>query len=197
MEVAFAMEQSYTMETTLDTSRQACPSPHSLRNKVGRVLWGIVWWVAFRPSPRPIFLWRVWLLRMFGATVTVTSRVDPTVRIWAPWNLVIGHDSSIGHHVDVYNVACITLGDNATVSQYSYLCAASHDIEDPAMTLVSAPIQIGNAAWVCARAFVGPAVTIGEGAVVGACGVAVKDVAPWTVVVGNPARVIRERGLRQ
>jgi putative colanic acid biosynthesis acetyltransferase WcaF len=181
---------------SLDTSRQACPSPHSLKNKLGRTLWGVCWWVLFRLSPRPLFGWRNFLLRLFGARVTSSTRIDPTVRVWAPWNLTVGADSSIGHHVDVYNVAAITIGNQATVSQYSYLCAASHDLSDPNMKLTATPIDIRDAAWVCAKAFVGPGVTIGRGAVVGACGVAVKDVGDWEIVAGNPARPIGRRELR-
>lgn len=183
--------------STLDTSRKGCPSPHSLSNKVGRVLWGVCWWTLFRPTPRPLFAWRNLVLRLFGARVTRSTRVDPTVRIWAPWNLTVGRDSSIGHHVDVYNVAPITMGDQATVSQYSYLCAASHDISDPSMALIASPIRIEDAAWVCAKAFVGPGVTVGPGAVVGACGVVVKDVPPGEIVVGNPARTVGVRSLHR
>ena len=133
------------------------------------------------------------LLRLFGATVTSRSRVDPTARIWAPWNLTIGVDSSVGHHVDLYNVAPIRIGNQATVSQYSYLCAGSHDLADPTMKMTMSPIVIEDGAWVCARAFVGPGVRIESGAVVGACGVVVKDVPEWTIVAGNPAREIRKR----
>ncbi|KAA5543920.1 putative colanic acid biosynthesis acetyltransferase [Roseiconus nitratireducens] len=178
------------------TSRRECPSPHSTLNKVARVLWGVCWWTLFRPSPRICFRWRALLLRLFGAKVTSKSRVDPTVRIWAPWNLTIGSDSSIGHHVDVYNVAPILIGDRCTVSQYSYLCSASHDIADPTMRLTAAPIRLDASAWICARAFVGPGVHVATGSVVGACGVAVKDVSAWTVVAGNPARFIREREIQ-
>ncbi|MEO1524559.1 MAG: putative colanic acid biosynthesis acetyltransferase [Planctomycetota bacterium] len=179
----------------LDTSREACPSPHSRANKIGRVLWGLCWLLMFRPSPRLLFQWRVILLRIFGADVDWNSRIDPSVRIWAPWNLRIGRDASIGHHADIYNVAKITIGNHATVSQYGYLCSASHDLADPTMSLTSSPIEIGPAAWVCARAFVGPGVTVGEGAVAGACAVVVKDVADWMIVAGNPAREIRRREL--
>lgn len=181
------------MAIKLDTSRSACPSPHSMRNKIGRFCWGLCWWMLFRPSPRPLFVWRVLILRLFGAELSMRSRIDPTARIWAPWNLVMGRDTSIGFHVDVYNVAPIEIGDNATVSQYSYLCSASHDIADPKMALTTSPILIRDAAWVCARAFIGPGVTVHTGAVVGACSVAVKDVPQWTVVAGNPAKELRKR----
>jgi len=61
------------------------------------------------------------------------------------------------------------------------------------MPLITAPIIIGEGAWVAADVFVGPGVTIGEGAVVGARSTLVKNVEPWSVVAGNPVRKIKNR----
>ena len=58
------------------------------------------------------------------------------------------------------------------------------------------PITISKFAWVAAEAFVGPGVTIGEGAVVGARAAVFKDVDPWTVVGGNPAKFIKKREIK-
>lgn len=99
----------------------------------------------------------------------------------------------LGPSVDCYNVAPITIGEFATVSQYAHLCAATHDYSVLSMPLVTRPIQIGARAWVAAGAFVGPGVTLGDGAVVGARSVVNKDVPAWTVVAGNPARVLKPR----
>jgi hypothetical protein len=85
----------------------------------------------------------------------------------------------------------------ATVSQYTHLCAAGHDIDHPDMPLLALPICIGPDAWVGAGAFIGPGVTIGEGAVVGARSSVFRQVEPWTVVAGNPARFLRERRVRK
>lgn len=180
----------------LDVSKTACPSPHSLSNKLGRVAWGIVWCLCFRPSPRPLHFWRRWLLKLFGAKLGANCRIDPSVRIWAPWNLNLGDEVAFGHHVDCYNVARVSVGSHATVSQYAFLCSATHDITEPHMRLVSAPIEIGAQAWVCAGAFIGPGITVGEGAVTGAHSVVTKNVPPWTVVAGNPARFLKRRELR-
>ena len=89
----------------------------------------------------------------------------------------------------------IVLGPHSTVSQYSFLCTASHDYEHPAMPLVSAPIVIGAGAWVAADVFVAPGVTIGEGAVVGARSSVFKNVEAWSVVAGNPANFLKKRRL--
>lgn len=104
--------------------------------------------------------------------------------------------SCLASGVDCYNVAPITIGDGATVSQGAFLCTASHDISDPGNRLITAPIIISSRAWVAADAFVGMGVTIGEGAVVGARAAVFRDVEPWTVVGGNPARMIKKRTLK-
>jgi len=102
----------------------------------------------------------------------------------------------ISPSVTVYSVAKITLADYAIVSQGSTLCAASHDIEDPHFQTTARSIMIGARAWVAAEAFVGPGVTIGEGAVLGARGCAFRDLEPWTVYAGNPARRLKLRKIR-
>jgi putative colanic acid biosynthesis acetyltransferase WcaF len=104
--------------------------------------------------------------------------------------------STLSSDVDCYCVAMVSIGAHATVSQYAFLCTATHDVADPHMRLVAAPILVADQAWVCAGAFVGPGVTVGQGAVVGAMAVAIKSVSPWTIVAGNPAREIRKRILR-
>lgn len=172
-------------------------SPLSRRNKLGRALWGLVWLLLFRPSPRPFFGWRRLLLRAFGARIGRGANVHASCRVWAPWNLEMGDYSCLAFGVDCYCVDRVRLGAHATVSQYSHLCTASHDIRDPHMRLVTAPIAVGDGAWVCAGAFVGPGVTLGAGAVAAARAVVVKDVEAWTVVGGNPARFIRTRVLRE
>lgn len=180
---------------TLDVSKASCPSPHSLQNKLGRVMWGLVWSVAFRWSPRLCYGWRRALLRLFGAKIGRNSRISPSVQIWAPWNLMVGDEATIAHGVDCYCVDTVTIGDHATVSQDAFLCTASHDVTDPHMRLVTAPIIIDSQAWVCAGAFLGPGVTLGTGAVAGARAVVMRSVNPWDIVAGNPARVIRQRVL--
>ncbi len=170
---------------------------HSLRSKLARVLWHVVWLLLFRTTPRGLMYgWRRFLLRLFGARLGRGAEVLPTCRIWQPWKLELGAYACLGADVDCYSVDRITVGDQAVVSQGAFLCCASHDITSPTMELTYRPIRIGPQAWVAAQAFVGPGVTLGEGAVVGARAVVTKDVPAWTVVAGNPARAVKQRVLR-
>lgn len=173
-----------------------CPSPHSLGNRLGRALWGITWLLLYRPSPKPFHAWRRFLLRLFGAKVGRGVHPYPSAKIWAPWNLILSDYSCLGEAVDCYSVAQITIGPHATVSQYSYLCTASHNFEEPDMPLTTAPITVGEGAWITADVFVGPGVNIGAGAVVGVRSTVLRDVEPWSVVAGNPARFIKKRELK-
>lgn len=173
-----------------------CFSAHSTLNKIARTLWGIVWLFLYRPTPRCLHGWRRLLLRCFGAKIGRGTFPYASVKIWAPWNLEIGDHSALAEEVDCYCVDRVVIGSHVTVSQYSFLCTASHDYEDPHMALITAPITIGDGAWVAADAFIGPGVNIGEGAVVAARASVFRDVPPWTVVAGNPARVIKQRQLR-
>lgn len=177
--------------TAVDISDK--PSPHPLRNRVGRVLWAVVYRLLFRTSPPPLHRWRCFLLRCFGARVSPRARPYPRCKIWAPWNLVMDEYATMADDVDCYCVATIRIGAHSTVSQYTYLCAATHDFEHPNFLLVPKPITIGTQCWLAADVFVGPGVTVGDGAVVGAMSSVFRDVPAWTVNVGSPARPIRTR----
>ena len=169
------------------------PSPHSFGNKIARVLWGMVWLFLFRPSPKVLHGWRRLLLRLFGARIGRGAHIHASVKVWGPWNLIMEDHSCLGPYVDCYCVDTIRLGPHSTVSQYGYLCGASHDHEHPNMPLVTAPITIGREVWVAADVFVAPGVTIGDGALVGARSSVFRNVDPWTVVAGNPAKFIKPR----
>lgn len=105
--------------------------------------------------------------------------------------------STIGPDTIIYNVDIITIKDGATISQGAHLCTASHDISDWKEKLITAPITIEPYGWVAADAFICMGVTIGEGAIVGARAAVFKDVEPWSVVGGNPARIIKKRVMKE
>lgn len=165
----------------------------SLGNKMARALWQLVWLFLYRPTPRFLHPWRCLLLRLFGARLGRGVHPYPSARIWAPWNLEMGDHACLSEGVDCYCVDKIRIGAHSTVSQYSFLCTASHDYTQLAMPLVAAPITLGERVWITADVFVGPGVTIGDGAVVTARSTVLGDVPPWTVAQGNPAVPVKRR----
>lgn len=166
----------------------------SLKNKIGRAVWNVIYLMAFRPFSLTLFNpWRLFVLRCFGARLHPKAHIYSTVRIWAPWNLEMDAYSCLAPEVDCYNTALVKIGVHSIISQKSYLCTSSHNIADAAFPLIMAPIVIKDQVWVAANTFVGMGVTIGQGAVIGACSCVFSNVDPWLVVGGNPARVIKKR----
>jgi putative colanic acid biosynthesis acetyltransferase WcaF len=169
------------------------PSPFSLKIKLKRILWAVCYQLLFKPSPNTARKWRARLLRMFGGNVSLKARISSNAKITMPWNLEMDDYATLGPYSIIYSTAHIKIGYQATVSQYSYLCSATHDFEDAHFTLYAKPITIERNAWIAADVYVGPGVTIGEGTVVGARSSVYKDLPAYKVCVGNPAKVIKDR----
>lgn len=168
----------------------------SLGNRVYRLTWGIAWLLLAAWTPPPFHGWRCFLVRLFGGQVGYKARIYGSVRIWSPANLVLGDHAGIGPAAKIYSMGQIMIDDYVVVSQGAHLCAGTHDVSDAYFQLQARPIRIGARAWIAAEAFVGPGVTVGEGAVLGARGCAMRDLDPWTIYSGNPAQAIRPRYLR-
>lgn len=160
-----------------------------------RWLWLLVQSTVFRWSPRPCHRWRAWLLQWFGADIPRSGEVVvfPTVRVMFPWRLSLAPRSMVGPFVTLYNLGPIRLGYGANLSQNCHLCAGTHDFNRWSMPLVTKPILIGPNAWLGADVFVGPGVSIGELAVVGARSVVVRDLPARMICAGNPCRPLKER----
>lgn len=186
-----------TRDDSRYSMRHSIPSSLSVNNRALRLLWGLVWTLLFRPSPRVMHMWRRLLLRMCGAKVGAGAVVHPSVRIWAPWKLNLGDFSAVGPYVDLYSVASITIGPRVTISQYSFLCTATHDYTDENLPLTASPIHVAKDSWVCADVFVGPGVEVAEGCVIGARSSVYRSTEPWGVYRGNPARRSGDRKLRR
>lgn len=168
-------------------------SPYTTREKIGRVLWNYLGQPLFHFTFHNWYGLRNGLLRMFGATIGNPVRIRPSVIIEQPWNLTIGDNSSIGDRAIVYCLGKVTIGEHVSVSQGAHLCAGTHDYRKPDMPLIRPPITIERYAWIAADGFVGPAVTVREGAVLGARAVAMKDLEPWSIYSGNPAVKVKAR----
>jgi putative colanic acid biosynthesis acetyltransferase WcaF len=143
-----------------------------------------------------MFGWRAFTLRCWGAKIGANTKIYPGCRIWAPWNLICEDVAAIADEAIIYNPESVHIGAHAIVSQQAYICGATHDYEDPEFPLQAHAIKLGAYSWVCARATVQAGVNLGEGAILALGSVATRDLEPWTVYGGIPARRIKARILR-
>ncbi|MEO8404424.1 MAG: putative colanic acid biosynthesis acetyltransferase [Chitinophagaceae bacterium] len=167
----------------------------SLKNRVGRVIWNMVYIVFFRLSPAPLHTWRAFLLKCFGAKVGKGVHVYSRVKIWAPWNLELKDECGIANGVTLYSQGIIRIGYRAVISQDSYICTGTHDYTLKGQPLITFPIVIEDHVWVAAGVFINPGVTIKEGAVIGARSVT-KDMPAWMVCAGHPCKPIKQRVMK-
>ena len=167
--------------------------PYSTTDYIKRIIWTFarltIWKLLWHKLPRL----RMMLLKLFGANVASSAMAFGSVHIFRPWDLTLGKYVALGPRVNVYNLAKIVIKDNTVISQDVYLCGGTHDHTKPTLPLKRCDIIIGANVWVCAGAFIGPGVVIGDGAVIGARAVVMNDVDPYTIVGGNPARLIKKR----
>jgi putative colanic acid biosynthesis acetyltransferase WcaF len=169
----------------------------SLRNRVTRLIWGVVWLVLARFTPPQLHRWRRLVLLAFGAKIGRGARIHASVAIWLPRNLELGERVLIGPGARLYNQGTIRIGAWSVISQRAHLCASSHRVDDPDFQLECRPIVVGERCWVASEAFVGPGVTMGDGAVLAARGALFDDPPPDTIFRGNPASFVRSRRCRQ
>jgi putative colanic acid biosynthesis acetyltransferase WcaF len=157
-----------------------------------RRLWVLVRCVFFQ-NPYP---WgsrfRSALLRAFGAKIGRGLYLGSNVNISYPWRLAVGDHVWIGDDVGILSLAQVTIESNVCVARRSFLCTGNHDFRREDFKLKVAPILIRNGSWIAIGSLIIAGVTIGEGAVVSAGSVVLKDVPANCLVRGNPAAVVRE-----
>ncbi|MBO0947779.1 putative colanic acid biosynthesis acetyltransferase [Fibrella forsythiae] len=167
-------------------------SPFSKKEKYSRFIWNIVWYLV-SPLPRPASSLRIKLLRLFGSKIGKDCLIEPGVKIWIPWNLILDDFVAIGRQTEIYNYGVVSIGSMTVISQYSYLCTGSHNYSHPYMPLIWDNIVIGSECWIAAGTWIMPGVKIGDGAVIGARSLVTRDIPDWSVCAGHPCKPLKER----
>jgi putative colanic acid biosynthesis acetyltransferase WcaF len=137
------------------------------------------------------------LLIAFGADIGRGMHMKPRVNVHFPWKLHMGEHCWVGERTEILNLEPVTMGNHVALAHDVYIAAAGHDITSPTMEFKNRPVVIDDGAWIATRVYLGPGVHVGTHAVVAAGAVVVRDVAPFTVVGGNPATQIGVRRLRR
>jgi putative colanic acid biosynthesis acetyltransferase WcaF len=174
----------------LHAQKSIYDSPWSFQQKVKMFLWGYAWLFLCSWTPKPLNRWRLFWLRIFGATLHGNPFVHQRARIQIPWNLIMHDRACIGDRANIYSLGPVELMPQCTVAQESYLCTGTHDFAGT-MFLMTAKITVGARAFLGARTLVMPGVTIGDDCVIGAGSVVTKDTPAGMICAGNPCRAIR------
>ncbi|MEG5065116.1 hormogonium polysaccharide biosynthesis acetyltransferase HpsU [Microcoleus sp. B3-A4] len=161
------------------------------------LLWWFVQAIAFPLTPHPFNSIRSALLRLFGAKIGRGAIIRPTARFTYPWKIAIGDYSWIGDDVVLYSLDRIAIGKHCVISQKSYLCTGTHDPQDPAFSLITAPVIVNNGVWIAADCFIGPGVEIGANALIGARSSVFKNMPAGFICTGTPCRPRCQREINQ
>jgi acetyltransferase-like isoleucine patch superfamily enzyme len=125
-----------------------------------------------------------------GVAIHLGTRFDSAGR------LKIGTNSVINENCRLDSRGGITIGCNVSISGETIILTADHDLDSEMFAGRHKPVTILDRAWIGTRVLILPGVSIGEGAVVAAGAVVTKNVAPYTVVAGVPAKVVRQRSYK-
>lgn len=131
--------------------------------------------------------------RMGGMKIGRGSTIHIGARFYDPRNIVIGEDTVIGEFAVLDGRAELKIGDHVDIASEVMIYNSEHDVHDPDFGAKSASVHIDDYAFIGPRAIILPGVKIGKGAVVAAAAVVTKDVPPYSIVAGVPAKTIGER----
>jgi putative colanic acid biosynthesis acetyltransferase WcaF len=133
------------------------------------------------------------IYRSAGLTLPRTSSIHWRAEFYSPEQIVVGERTTIGDSAFLDGRSGLSIGCSVNLGSHVTIWTRQHDIDDPYFAEVGAPVSIGDYVYVGSGSTILPGVTVGEGAVVAACSVVTRDVDPFTLVGGVPARYIRDR----
>jgi putative colanic acid biosynthesis acetyltransferase WcaF len=158
-----------------------------------RMLWQLTSSFFVQCSWNPSSGIRVFLLRLFGASIGKSVVIKPSVQIKYPWLLTIGDYAWIGEHVWIDNLAKVEIGSHACLSQAAYILTGNHDYSKPGFDLIVKEVKLEEGVWIGAKAIVCPGVTCFSHAVLTAGSIARSNLNDYTIYSGNPATAVKER----
>lgn len=171
-------------------------TPFGLGYKIKSRVWDLVNSSLFRWTPFFMKRSRVAILKIFGANIDWSCSISRKAKIVDPWNLTMGQLSSIDEGCCIRCRGKVDIGKRCCISRGVDLLSGSHNINSKSFEMVTAPIIIQDDCWIATKSTIGKGVTIGIGSVVAACSNVIKDVEPWSIVGGNPARFIKKRVIK-
>lgn len=165
-----------------------------MRVKLHEYIVGLQLFIAFIVGRVPNHKFRLWTYRrILGIDIGSASSFHWRAAFYAPQKLAIGNNSIIGNDAFLDARRGISIGNSVNIGGHVQIFTLEHDPQDPEFGIKGGPVTIGDRAYIATRSTVLPGVHVGEGAVVAAGAVVTKDVPPYSIVAGVPARKIGDR----
>ena len=161
--------------------------------KLKQIVWYFINILFFKNSINISSGLKIFLLKLFGASVGEGVVVKPAVNIKYPWKLTIGNHSWIGEEVWIDNLSAVVIGNSVTISQGALLLTGSHDHTKETFDFISQPVILEDGAWIGAKAVVYGGVTCGTHSILGINSVAESNLQHYTIYKGNPAVPVMKR----
>lgn len=163
------------------------------RKFLTRLLWYVTNALVFQSYLFPFYGLKIFLLRVFGATIGAGVLIKPNVNIKYPWNLDVGNHVWIGENVWIDNLVKIKIGDNVCISQGAMLLTGNHDYSMTSFDLICKPIILEDGVWLCAKSVVCHGVLCKSHSILTVGSVATRDLDPYCIYQGIPALPLRNR----
>lgn len=163
---------------------------------IKRLSWYCISAVFFQSSMLLPYAFKGFILRLFGAQIGAQVVIKPRVTIKYPWKLTVADHAWVGEQVWIDNLDHVSIGAHACLSQGALILTGNHDFKKSTFDLIIKPIQIGEGAWIGARAMVTQGVRVGSHAVLAAGAVANKDLEAYSIYKGNPAVKVSSRSVQ-
>ena len=132
-------------------------------------------------------------MRLAGAKLSKNVRFFEGVHVRNPKGITLGEGCSIGTRVLLDGREGLTAGKSVAFGYECIIWTLNHDYNDLNFKTKGGPVTIGDYAWICSRSIVLPGIKIGKGAVVASGAIVTKDVPPYAIVAGIPAKIVGER----
>lgn len=159
---------------------------------------GVEWWfVNTILSNFPSKRFRFWCLKVMGMNLSKNVRFYAGFHIRSLKGITIADGVSIGPKVLLDGRMGLSIGKNAVIAYEAIIWTLNHDYNDVNFCGKGAPVSIGDYAWICSRSIILPGIKIGEGAIVASGAIVTKDVPPYAIVAGIPARIIGKREFKE
>lgn len=144
----------------------------------------------------PVWTIRKLVFRLAGVKIGNGTVIHMGAKFFEPRGVTIGQDTMVGDRCFLDGRDQLTIGDHVDIASEVMIYNSEHDISSPDFHAINAPVVIGDYVFIGPRTIILPGVTVGRGAIIAAGAVVTKDVAPYTMVGGVPAKVIGERLLK-